>query len=258
MLELIRTALESLTKLIPVSDLLKQRRADKVAEIGVTLFDLYGDVIRISKAGNNILDALSCAVQDHKYYYESGSPENAIYAVDELCLRLNEQSASIDKLIETFSSFTLLIDIAEANAESSTFLQLREMLDSKYIYIVACEDLLREARGLGVTWLLMEISGTDTISRNELIEELKKSNATVENPEAMMFIALCEKRMQIDTIPWLPKVNELAEFYVNSGLGRARLDDLVDCAARFRTAFQKVFKLEDVLLAAERRLKAKQ
>jgi hypothetical protein len=71
-----------------------------------------------------------------------------------------------------------------------------------------------------------------------------------------MIMAFLDRRITIETIPWSEKVNRLADFYIESGLARTRLDTLVESATQFRTAFQKSFKMEDVLLAYERRIKS--
>ena len=266
MIEFVKMLVDTAGKLLPVSDILKQRRADEVAGIGLRLFDLYTDVIRVSQNGYHILSSLKYAVERHNYYYEQNSndPNKPIEAVNQLKGDLHRQKSALKSLIESFNKLHPLAEIAEASADSSAYHKVDRMINQKLAIIVYMEDAL--------LWLSVEVSKTARLT-GEQVQALVQSRSTHEEMrheqeklawlqqfgeavtfEREIFLALSDGDL-LEKIPWDVKINKIAEIYIESGVGHRRLDSLVDCAGEFRANVQKNFKLEDVMIAAERRLK---
>src|SRR4029077_5952614 len=69
-------------------------------------------------------------------------------------------------------------------------------------------------------------------------------------PERLILdeITTCEVN-RIGNAPWEPNMNKVVDYYIESGLAKRRLDELVDSAHDFRLVFQKAFTISDALWA---------
>jgi hypothetical protein len=95
-----------------------------------------------------------------------------------------------------------------------------------------------------------EYSGNERDNFTYLPHDLKNT------PEGLVIAAINSRSLAIDTVPWNEKLNKIAKLYITSGRGEEKLKQLTDTATQFRINFQKGFKLDDLLLASEKRLRA--
>jgi hypothetical protein len=243
-IEILKVVLENVTKLIPVGDLLKQRRSDSVAAVGLELFELYNNVISVAQNGSRVLDVMDYAVARHRYYFQTGSDAGVERAEQRLASVMEEQSLRLTNLLSRYVKMRTAISISTSSSSTSKQKRL--------------EDLLKEKRNL---LALMSGSGSALLNPGILFHSelnlYKLSNAAEEDiidQEAEDLVRSIQETYT-QQLPWSPEVNALLEEYLTSGFGEKRLNQLVDAAGEFRTAFQTAFKLEDVLLANERRLR---
>jgi hypothetical protein len=105
---------------------LKRRRSNRIADIGLSLFDLYSNTLRIADNGYAIINALTCDVSRHKYYYESGVSESSIRAVDSFADALGRRVQEAKAVFKSFNNLRPLVDIAEASATQAAHASLFE------------------------------------------------------------------------------------------------------------------------------------
>lgn len=252
MLDVIKLVVESVIKLIPAADLLKTRRADQVAEIGLRLFDFYGATITVADNGNKILERLDLLVRAHREREKTGLHSSTKSHGDGLTRALTAQSKSVDDLIRSFKSLQPIAEIVDRGPQD-TFLELAHALSGKRMILSVAQSSFTtspsgqwgpRAEGFGPLWLFSEITapGDFTFGGNQ-------------SPEEQILTVLQRGKLAIDKIPWDPGITEIAELYLDSGIAARRLNELVDLATSLRTSFQSSFDLRDVLLARERQLK---
>jgi hypothetical protein len=268
-IELIKAGIEAATKIIPVSDILKQRRADRVADVGLRLFDLYHDTIQVSQNGFEIIRRVADVVHGNKEYYrakqfyDERKPNAHARRADDLKVALIAQYYALHSLLITYESLANVAEIAESSSDQTYFFPLYKLLTSKAALMRGLEEIdlsSDEPLGSAGLWLSYELGAAEpdqssnTAAKNAALSLLMGRFHELEVPEFEILMALFERKVRITTIPWDETVNKLAEYYIESGLAKKRLDDLVEAASKFRAAFQKSFKIEDVLLAFEKRL----
>jgi hypothetical protein len=102
MIEFLKILIDAIGKLIPVSDIIHQRRQDELAIIGLDLFDLYNSTLEVVSGGFRILNSLGDAVNVHDDYYLIAQKyrdtyrEKAIAAVGSLSVNLTKQTTNLD------------------------------------------------------------------------------------------------------------------------------------------------------------------
>ena len=231
MFEIAKIFIDTAAKVIPVAELMKRRREEELADLGLALFDFYRAVLDVAERGHPILGMLKYAAERHEYFYESGSADSSIRAGQGLLRLMAAQAESLDRVIASMRQLTSFADVAEAGAEQPVFQKLADKMPMK-------------------RFLLGHVVGTEGALELAAALAERKIDA-MRDPEAL----ICQVLTQLapGQLPWDQKLNDVALVYVNSGLGARRLDELVDAVTLFRRNFQSVFELGDVLRLAEKR-----
>jgi hypothetical protein len=131
-------------------------------------------------------------------------------------------------------------------------------MQSKSFFVAMTSNVLKSALRPGAIWLTVELGRfTKQTPRSDVnLVDAHQFDLDDDVVAQKVFTSIFEGALRIDGIPWDAKVNKIAELYISSGYGKPLLDELADSATKFRLNFQKSFKVENVLLAAEDRIRS--
>jgi hypothetical protein len=226
--------------------------------------------MQVARNGFEIIEKLSVLVSKNreylrhkKFYDERGGPTFFFEPMEGLRLSLGAQYLALENLLRTYRELDSLVSIAEASSEEPNSFFLYRLLADKAASMSWSAEIGKASSeplgpaGLLLSYELQEAKQKLDADSSSCPNALSKLVGQEHEPDGEELALLIERRLKITTLPWDETVNKLVEYYIDSGLAKKRLEDIVSSASKFRTAFQKAFSIEDVLLASERRLRSK-
>jgi hypothetical protein len=268
MFELVKSLLSAVNS-IPVDDLRRTNRADKIATAGLALFDVYLQAMKIVELGHAIVDELDWLVKRHAYFYETGNERGVLSAARGLEISLIKQGRNINRFIEAGQRCQLVSAIALK--DDGYFRKLCGTAGAKLLWLGALVDLA-PAQVLEVGQMTPEgrqlvIKASSILRRKRLGAAFRIIEYEMRRAEEIGFSAetsfleandprFFKSKRSIKAVPWDREINALLRQYIDSGLAAARLKIIAVSASSFREEIQKSFKLDGVLYSAETLWKA--
>ncbi|MBI3704945.1 MAG: hypothetical protein HY244_14125 [Rhizobiales bacterium] len=270
MLDVIKAILDAL-KLVPLSEISSRHREEKVAVIGLQLFDLYSNAVQIAENGTRIIEGLDYLVRRHKYFFESNASDSTIKAAFRLRPLLERQLRCVRDFLSLagrLNEFANIVDqssdrqfdtMHKAIVEKTLWLWLLDMeedikIDFKVGHVVMGRPFGYISAELD-QWIHLHNSNPNRIADSEdVFVEINYSDIYPSVAKILNSI----RAGVTNAVPWDRDTNSLIEGYLASGVPKRRLEMIGDAARSFKDSIQKNFKLDEILLAAEKRHRARQ
>jgi hypothetical protein len=266
MLDIIKAILDTL-KLVPFSDMATRHREERVAAIGLRLLDLYNLAVRIIENGHKIIESLDNLVRRHRYFYESGVSDSTVKAAFRMRPLLARQMRCIRDFLLLAGGLEEFANIVDKPSDQN-FRRMQQMAWRKMLMYGFLDNEENDFRidfnnafvfmGRPFEYVSDEL--------NRWTEFFGKPNFEPDHDEAVFaeindFYAYLSALYETlgngsaNKIPWDQDTNNIMAQYIESGIPKRRLDIMAEAAASFKEDIQTHFKIDELLLAAERRAK---